>query len=76
MPAYHRLDIAATHILKKTNTTDSRLIFSVYNVYNRHNPFFVYPDATGNLDKLSLIVEPKEVSIFPVLPSISWQFSF
>jgi hypothetical protein len=76
MPAYHRLDIAATHILKKTDKTESRLIFSVYNVYNRHNPFFVYPEASGSLDKLSLTVEPKEVSIFPVLPSISWQFSF
>jgi hypothetical protein len=76
MPDYHRLDIAATHVLKKTDKIYSCLIFSVYNVYNRHNPFFEYPEATGNLDRYTLKVEPKEVSIFPILPSISWQFKF
>jgi hypothetical protein len=76
MPAYHRLDISASHILRKTEKTDLRLVFSVYNVYNRHNPFFVYPEVTGDITRYTLRVEPKEVSIFPVLPSISWQFSF
>jgi hypothetical protein len=76
MPNYHRCDIAATLQLKKTSTRDSKLIFSVYNVYNRSNPFFVYPEVTGNLDKYTLKVTPQEVSIFPILPSISWEFSF
>lgn len=76
MPDYHRLDISATYIITKSDSKDSRLIFSVYNVYNRLNPFFIYPQASGNFENFTLNVDPKEVSIFPVLPSISWQFSF
>jgi hypothetical protein len=76
MPAYHRCDVSATLILKKTETRESKLIFSIYNVYNRRNPFFVYPKATGNIAHYSLNVSPKEISIFPILPSIAWEFRF
>lgn len=76
LPDYHRCDISATLQLKKTSTTDSKLIFSVYNLYNRKNPFFVFPEVKGNLERFVLSVTPKEVSIFPILPSISWEFTF
>lgn len=76
MPTYHRCDVSATLLLKKTERTESKLIFSVYNVYNRRNPFFIYPETTGNLSNYSLKVSPKEISIFPVLPSIGWEFHF
>jgi hypothetical protein len=76
MPAYHRCDISATLLLKKTERTESKINFSVYNVYNRHNPFFIYPKSTGDLTKYSLKVEEKKISIFPILPSISWEFQF
>lgn len=76
LPAYHRCDISAIYQLKKSEKTDSRLVFSVYNIYNRKNPFFVYPEVNGNFDNFSLNVQPKEVSIFPILPSVSWEFSF
>jgi hypothetical protein len=76
MPAYHRCDVSATLLLKKTETRESKLIFSVYNIYNRHNPFFVYPEASGNLAHYTLNVSPKEISIFPILPSIGWEFHF
>ena len=39
MPAYHRLDISANYKLKRWN---SELNFSIYNVYNRANPFNLY----------------------------------
>ncbi len=76
MPDYHRLDIAATYIMTKSDTKESKLIFSIYNVYNRLNPFFIYPQASGNIINFTLNVEPKEVAIFPILPSISWQFLY
>ena len=76
VPAYHRLDISATLKLAKIKKVDSKLNISVYNIYNRHNPFFVYPEAKGNIDRYQFSVQPREVSIFPILPSISWQFSF
>lgn len=76
MPAYHRCDVSATLLLKKTETGESKLIFSVYNLYNRRNPFFVYPEVSGNLLHYTLSVSPKEVSIFPILPSVGWEFRF
>ena len=76
MPVYHRCDVSATLSLKKTVTGESKLIFSVYNLYNRRNPFFVYPEVSGNLLRYTLSVSPKEVSIFPILPSIGWEFRF
>jgi hypothetical protein len=76
MPVYHRCDISATLLLKKTATFESKLLFSVYNVYNRKNPFCVFPEVRGNLAHYSLSIAPKEISIFPVLPSIGWEFCF
>ncbi|MEI8087604.1 MAG: TonB-dependent receptor plug domain-containing protein, partial [Paludibacter sp.] len=42
MPAYHRLDISANCKLKPWHGIQSELNFSVYNIYNRANPFQVY----------------------------------
>ncbi len=75
-PSYNRLDISATYTFKTVGKINSKLIFSIYNVYNRHNVFFVYPQATGNIEKFTLNIEAKEVYIFPILPSISWQLLF
>jgi hypothetical protein len=76
MPAYHRLDVSATWQLKKTSRIDSKINFSVFNVYNHNNPFFVYPEVSGDVEHYSFNVKSKEVTIFPVLPSVSWIFSF
>lgn len=71
MASYHRLDIGIT-LKKETKWGQSNWNFSLYNAYNRKNPFFIYygtDDMTG---------DPafKQVSLFPVLPSISYQFKF
>lgn len=76
MPSYHRLDISATLQLKRTNKFNSSMTFSVLNVYNRHNPFFIYPESSGDIHKYTMKVKPQEVWIFPILPSVSWQCSF
>jgi hypothetical protein len=76
MPSYHRLDLSATLQFKKTTRLNSSMTFSVLNVYNRHNPFFIYPESSGDIHKYTMKVKPQEVSIFPVLPSVSWQCSF
>lgn len=76
LPAYHRCDISATMQLRHKEGRESKLVFSVYNVYNRRNPFFIYPEVTGTLQPLKLSISPKEVSIFPILPSVGWEFRF
>lgn len=49
---------------------------SVYNVYNRYNPYFIYFENEGNIYDGTLNVKAKQVSLFPVLPSITWNFKF
>jgi len=76
--AYHRLDLSAT-LTPKPNSTKrfkSSWIFSIYNVYSRSNPYFIYFDQTGSPYDGSLKVQAKQVSLFPIIPSITWNFKF
>ncbi|HTB05415.1 MAG TPA: TonB-dependent receptor [Bacteroidia bacterium] len=50
--------------------------FSVYNVYDRYNPYFIYFAIDGNVYKNTLSIQAKQVSLFPILPSVSWNFDF
>jgi len=50
--------------------------FSVFNAYNRHNPYFIYFDSSGSILKGNFTVQAKQVSLFPALPSVTWNFKF
>lgn len=70
MQPYHRGDISIKFSKFKKNW-QSAWIVSVYNVYNRQNPFYVY-SSTNNAGSTTF----KQVSLFPIIPSISYQFKF
>lgn len=76
LPSYHRVDLSATFTSPKNDhrKIKSQWIFSVYNVYSRENPYFIYFDQTGNPYNGTLLVQPKQVSLFPVIPAITWNF--
>jgi hypothetical protein len=76
MPAYHRLDLSATLKGKETKKFKSSWNFSIYNVYSRLNPYFLYVDQEGNPVDGTLTIKAKQVSLFPILPSVTWNFSF
>ncbi|MCX8019997.1 MAG: TonB-dependent receptor [Chitinophagaceae bacterium] len=78
MKAYHRLDLSATYTPqhKPGKKIKSYWVFSIYNVYSRLNPYFIYFDQTGSLNSGDLKVEARQVSLFPVIPSVSWNFNF
>ena len=91
MAPYHRLDISATLYSKPTKKhTDpvtnievdvkkkfrSNWAFSVYNVYNRANPFFLYVDNDGSFATGDVKITVKQVSLFPIIPSVTWNFEF
>lgn len=91
MAPYHRLDLAATLYNKDTKkvkdpvTGEEQLVprkyrsswtFSVYNAYDRANPYFIYFDTEGSLADGDLRAVAKQVSLFSVLPSITWNFHF
>jgi hypothetical protein len=68
----HRMDMSVKFIKQKEKYIRTWLI-SVYNAYNRLNPFFVYKGyEDGDFSKAVY----KEVSGFPILPSVSYQFKF
>lgn len=76
MPAYHRADLSVTFKSLKTKKFESDWNFSVYNVYNRYNPFFIYFEDKGNHSKGEIKIVAKQVSLFPILPSVTWNFKF
>ncbi len=72
--AYHRLDLALNWHRQRslfTRRGTSTLTVGVYNVYNRKNPFFMYPTTNDEGKELY-----KHVSLFPILPSVSYYFHF
>lgn len=77
LPAYNRLDIAATYEGRKDRKFQSGWSFSIYNVYNRKNPYFIYTVYEGTfLEDPEITVQAKQVSLFPIIPSITWNFKF
>lgn len=78
MKAYHRLDLSATYtpVPKKKRKLSSYWVFSIYNVYSRLNPYFIYFDQEGSLPSGDLKVQAKQVSLFPVIPAVTWNFKF
>ncbi|MBA2583398.1 MAG: TonB-dependent receptor [Bacteroidetes bacterium] len=76
MPAYHRADVSVTYNTKREGKFRSSWNFSVFNVYNRYNPYFIYFDNAGDISKGNLEVKAIQVSLFPILPSLTWNFSF
>jgi outer membrane receptor protein involved in Fe transport len=74
MKAYHRLDISATYTPqpKKVRKYTSNWVFSIYNLYSRLNPYFIYYDQEGSATNGSLKVTAKQVSLFPIIPSVTW----
>jgi len=89
LPAYHRLDLSVTWNDRPTKKVwndqenDYEVIqkkwrhsinFSIYNVYSRQNPFFLYVQNQGNLMENNFNLNVQQVSLFPILPSITWNF--
>ena len=72
---YNRLDVTATyrhHLNLFHHSFKAEVIFSVYNLYNRQNPYFVYLDV----DKVTKKPYAKQVSLLPIIPSVSYNFNF
>jgi hypothetical protein len=71
MAAYHRMDIGVQfHKTRKYFTRTFEI--SVYNLYSRMNPFFYYIEQTNDPEKQKL----KQITLFPIIPSVSWSFKF
>lgn len=82
LPAFHRLDLSATLTPRKNANRKwhGQWVFSVYNVYNRKNPFTIYTRTTKNSDGEVIgdgkTKEARMVYLFPILPSVTYNFKF
>lgn len=68
---FHKLDIAVNFTKKKPNGSRTWNI-SLYNAYNRQNPFFLFYRVDRNDDLIKLY----QLSIFPIIPSFSYIRNF
>ena len=71
MPDYHRLDIGVRWLLRSKRMNQSELNFSLYNAYNRRNAYSIRFDTNTQGQS-----QATRLSLFGVVPSISWNFSF
>jgi hypothetical protein len=79
---YHRLDVAV-QFHKKMKRHERTWEFGIYNAYNRRNPFFynvgneeinaANPQPNGGYTRKTVL---QRVSLFPFLPSFSYNFKF
>lgn len=78
LPAYHRLDVSATLTPKRSKNKKwkSNWVFAIYNLYSRQNPYFIYFDQEGEPLNGTFKIKAKQVSLFPILPSVTWNFSW
>jgi uncharacterized membrane protein len=73
MPAYHRADISFNYTPKpESKKFQSSWNFSVYNIYSRANPYFIYFDP----DITTQTVKARMVYLFPIIPSVTWNYKF
>lgn len=75
---YHRIDFSLTYTPKENTEKrfKSSWTASVYNAYNRRNTFFTYTTLTTDLNAGTAQAEAFKVSIFPIIPSLTWNFKW
>lgn len=82
LPAFHRLDLSVTLNPRKNATRNwkGQWVFSIYNVYNQKNPFTIYTrskeDEDGNIIGDGSEKEARLIYLFPILPSVTYNFKF
>lgn len=79
MRPYHRLDLGIQFSKTTKNGNERMWEISAYNAYNRANPFYYFrqtenPDGVWNSG--DEYVALKQVTLFPIIPSISYSLKF
>ena len=73
MPAYHRMDVAATLQGKKKKKFESSWTFSIYNLYGRENAYsIVFQNDPNDPTKTQAL----QYALFRFVPSVTYNFKF
>ena len=77
MAAYHRLDIGI-QFHRKMKHWNRTWEFSLYNAYSRRNPFYYYTEYILDYDNDTWreYTKASQVTLFPIIPSVSWSIKF
>jgi hypothetical protein len=89
MKLYHRMDIGLNHTVLTQRNRKAVWTFSIYNVYNRRNPYFYYYSDNGRIgeyfpgfysdgygDSRNHSMSLYQVSFFPIIPTVSYKLYF
>ncbi|MEM1340027.1 MAG: TonB-dependent receptor [Bacteroidota bacterium] len=77
LPAYHRLDVAATLNPKKGRK--GKWIFSIANLYNRLNAASIYFNEVSEVNDVEVATgetQATRLAFFGIVPSVMYQFKF
>jgi len=73
MPPYHRMDVSLTIEGKKDKKLKSSWNFSIYNLYARQNAYSIsFKQSKVDPSK----TEAVQLSLFSIVPAITWNFKF
>jgi outer membrane cobalamin receptor len=78
MNSYHRLDVSASFI-KQKKWGERRWVIGAYNAYSRSNPFYVdivWAEERIVNNEHQYRTKFVQYSLFPIIPSVSYQFKF
>ncbi len=73
MPAYHRLDLSATHKFKEHKRFSSELAIGLYNAYGRENAYVItFRQDPNDASRTQAL----QTALFKFVPSVTYNFSF
>jgi len=82
-PPYMRLDLGIIYKWK-TRRSEQDITVGIYNATDRRNPYFIFLEPEletvggngGPQIDIPTGIKAKQVSLFPILPSVTWNFKF
>lgn len=76
MPLYHRMDLGVTYTKAMVKTTH-KFNLSVYNVYARQNPNFMFPGSRYDENTGNTIFTVQQISFLPfMIPTLTYTLKF
>ena len=72
---YNRIDVSAIYHKDRKifgKIYESEWVFSIYNLYSRRNPYFIVLST----DPITKAPVATEISLLPIIPSVSFNFKF
>lgn len=72
-PAYHRMDVGASHKKRLSAKVEREINFGMYNLYGRENPFMVSFESD---DDKPTGTKATQLSLFRFVPSVSYIVKF